>query len=752
MPDQSGTPSVEAGHGELATVRRLPVRQQDPVPTGEVVEGEIISEEEYRRLTSQRELARARWQGYRSDAVTVVRVASRVAGLAVDQLPARWRDPEHLAQVRAHLARQAVTLPFRYPGAVARGSVSGVRAWWAWVSVRDLYEASQATAQLVARYDDIHRYRVRRRWWTLVTLVVVGGGLLVAELIEGPLVWWLAGLGVSVPLAIAGRRRQDKGRQAIMRPRSLSWSMDGGEHMVTAFREAKLIGKDEGLAFITGPKRDGDGWLVVVDLPASRKASTVIARREDLASALAVDEMQLITERVRGKGGHAGRLSLWVADDDPYATAPTVSPLAEAESWDLWRPVPLGMTARGQRITLPVVWTSLLVGAIPRMGKTYVARIPATAGALDPYVRMIVADGKGGKDWRPFAVVAHRYIPNAREDSNRRLIAVLAEAAGDVDDRFGRLAEMDDDLCPESKVTPELSRNPEHDMPLTMILIDEVQNYLEDDTKLDPNNPKSKKTVGQRILELLTFIAKTGPAAGFMLVLATQKPDGQVLPDKLRGQIGTRFALKVMTWQASETILGAGTYKAGMDASKLLKSHKGVGLLLGADGETELDAGEAITVKTDMLVIKAIRAACERGRAARVAAGTLTGDAAGDTELGELSPEVAARIEAEAARAEHATPAPAADVVELVDEDQADTMPEVLAQLVGVVDVDETGVVATAELAGRIGWDAKALGEALRSAQVERPTPDKQRVPGGKPYPVPVQSLDAIRAAIVRHG
>jgi hypothetical protein len=53
-----------------------------------------------------------------------------------------------------------------------------------------------------------------------------------------------------------------------------------------------------------------------------------------------------------------------------------------------------------------------------------------------------------------------------------------------------------------------------------------------------------------------------------------------------------------MTWQASETILGAGTHKAGMDASKLLTSHKGVGLLLGADGETELSAGDAVTMQT----------------------------------------------------------------------------------------------------------------------------------------------------------
>jgi S-DNA-T family DNA segregation ATPase FtsK/SpoIIIE len=280
-----------------------------------------------------------------------------------------------------------------------------------------------------------------------------------------------------------------------------------------------------------------------------------------------------------------------------------------------------------------------------------------------------------------------------------------------------------------------------------VIGIDEVQNYLQDDTPLDAYQPKGKKR-GQRVLELLTFIAKTGPAAGFMLVLATRKPDGQVIPDSLRGQLGTRFALKVMTWQASETILGAGSYKAGMDASKLLKSHRGVGLLLGADRETDLDAGEAITVKTDLLEIKAIRAACQRGRALREVAQTLTGDAAGAYLIGDLPDQVARRIEEEAARTTtEATPD------DLADAEVNDERPRVLTLLLDVIDDIEGGIVSTAELASRLGpdWDAKRLGEALRAAGVPRPAPAKQRASGAS-YPVPVQSVDALKAAIVAHS
>src|SRR6187399_1304069 len=120
---------------------------------------------------------------------------------------------------------------------------------------------------------------------------------------EGPIMWWAAGGVFSTGLAIAGRRQGNSGRSAVIRPHSIAWAMDGN-NLVTAFRDAKLIGKEEGLAVVQRPKRDGAGWATVVDLPASRKASTAITKREDLASALAMDEVQLMTERVRGKSGH----------------------------------------------------------------------------------------------------------------------------------------------------------------------------------------------------------------------------------------------------------------------------------------------------------------------------------------------------------------------------------------------------------------------------------------------------------------
>jgi S-DNA-T family DNA segregation ATPase FtsK/SpoIIIE len=159
-----------------------------------------------------------------------------------------------------------------------------------------------------------------------------------------------------------------------------------------------------------------------------------------------------------------------------------------------------------------------------------------------------------------------------------------------------------------------------------------------------------------------------------------------------------------------------------------------VGLLLGADGETELSAGDAVTVRTHLLHIAAIRAACERGRALREQAGTLTGDAAGDHDLAALDPAATERLATEVT----------GTIPEAVDAELVHELPEVLALLADVIG-DERGLVSTGELAARIGWEAKPFGEALRAAGV--PSAGKRRMPGHD-NPVSVADIEAVRQAI----
>src|SRR5918999_3698748 len=107
-----------------------------------------------------------------------------------------------------------------------------------------------------------------------------------------------------------------------------------------------------------------------------------------------------------------------------------------------------------------------------------------------------------------------------------------------------------------------------------------------------------KLTAGEYVGELLTWLAKKGPAAGIVLVLATQRPDSKTIPSGLRAVLGSRFALRVMDWRDSNIVLGEQMNTRGYDSSRLLASHKGVGILR-PDGDTQAGAEVlALTVRT----------------------------------------------------------------------------------------------------------------------------------------------------------
>jgi len=505
--------------------------------------------------------------------------------------------------------------------------------------------------------------------------------------------------------------------------------------LVDAFRDAKLIGKDETLRLVERASRVGAGWAITVDLPATRKAADVVKNREALASALAVDEVQLLVERVRGNGGHAGRVAMWVADADPYATPPQRTPLLDVACWDAWRPVPFGRDARDRRITLPLVWTSLLVGAIPRQGKTFATRL-ATAGLiLDPHTRLYVADFKAGKDWDAAAHIAHRFLSGDEPTHVLTLAAWLVELVTDVQSRYRRMRELDNTTCPESKITPAMSRDPLLNMPITGIVIDEVQVPLEERT---PINVQGKMIpAGQYIGELLTWLAKKGPAAGIVLILATQRPDTKTIPSALRAVLGSRFALRVMDWRDSNIILGEQMNTRGWDSSRLLPSHKGVGILR-PDGDTTAGADVlAVMVRTDYMPNNDWTTLCERGRALRAAAGTLTGHAIGARSTPALDPTTVAHVITGNLTTDDAPP--------------TRELPEPLASVVTYLRTDldnnEREFVPTAELADALEVEPTAFGRQMGELGC-RPRPGRVIDENGTSRQARGYLLTDIRAAI----
>jgi len=638
------------------------------------------------------------------------------------RVPLSLKNRAHAKQAARDTAVRVFMAPWRYVGAVVRGIVVGVRWWRRWVTIADYREAAEQSEKLADKFIEIRELTLFRWKVTGAVLVVFGVGVAVAQLLDGQRPLWLAGAVLSVALAILGRRKDGSpGRKpALAGPRTLTWTMDP-QVLVDAFRDAKLIGKDESLRLVERATRVGDGWAVTVDLPATRKAADVIKNREALASALAVDEVQLIVERVRGNGGHAGRVSMWVADEDPYAAPPIRTPLLDVSRWDAWRPVPFGRDARDRGIALPLVWTSLLVGAIPRQGKTFATRLAAAGLILDPWTRLYVADFKAGKDWMAAEQVSHRFLSGDDAEHVLTLVEWLEELVAEVQGRYARMRELDDTVCPESKVTPDMSRDTSLNMPITALFVDEVQVPLEDRTPVEVQG--KKLTAGDYIGQLLTWLAKKAPAAGVVLVLATQRPDSKTIPSGLRAVLGSRFALRVMDWRDSNIVLGEQMNTRGYDSSRLLPSHKGVGILR-PDGETTAgDSALAMTVRTYFMPNEDWQTVCQRGRSLREEAGTLTGHASGqDARLLLDHAAVAKAIGSGQSETERVEEIPASTM-----HDSAE-LPEPLASVVTYLgdELDERGFVPTVELVEALEAEPTAFGRQMGDLGCR---PERKRIP-----------------------
>jgi S-DNA-T family DNA segregation ATPase FtsK/SpoIIIE len=170
--------------------------------------------------------------------------------------------------------------------------------------------------------------------------------------------------GVAGPSA---HRPNTAGRPAL--PMQLELSAD---ILTAALRAAGLVKADATPQLVTPPLRDGHGWAVTLDLPrgGGKTAADAIAKRDTVAAELGVDEIQVIMSRVRAvAGGHAGRLMIWVADDDPYIGPPHPSPLIGLDQFSVWEPIPFGRDARGRRIALVLIWQSMFFGGLPGEAK-----------------------------------------------------------------------------------------------------------------------------------------------------------------------------------------------------------------------------------------------------------------------------------------------------------------------------------------------------------------------------------------------
>jgi S-DNA-T family DNA segregation ATPase FtsK/SpoIIIE len=364
-----------------------------------------------------------------------------------------------------------------------------------------------------------------------------------------------------------------------------------------------------GITFPSPITRDGPGWRADVDLPYGVTVSDIMERRERLASGLRRPLGCVWPEPANDQ--HAGRLVLWVGDQDMNTVKPPTWPLAKTGSADLFKPIPFGTDQRGRPVTLTMMYANMLIGAMPGAGKTFAIKPVLLAAGLDTTAQVRVFELKGTGDLDFAEKYAHHYGSGADNATKAACLASLREVYGELERRAKAIASLPKDVRPENKVTSELAAKRSLKLFPLLFVIDECQELFAD------------AELGKEAGELAIAIIKRGRALGIILLLATQRPDKDSLPTGVSANVGIRFCLRVMGQLENDMILGTSMYKNGVRATTFTKKDRGIGYLVGEADDPQITRSYYI----DGPAADTIAA---RARALRKAHGMLTGYAAGE--------------------------------------------------------------------------------------------------------------------------
>ncbi|WP_419996363.1 cell division protein FtsK [Streptomyces boninensis] len=587
----------------------------------------------------------------------------------------------HYAHATGYHALRSPVYAGRLAMQAPAGAAKFVGGSLRWVSDREGEPVRLAAVRRedAAEYLKLSRQRdarVRARALVGVLALFVGVGAALAIYVLAP--GWLQAVSISavtMALGFAGRKADDP---VIHRAVELSKTTKLTSNIVLralgslgipAINQAQARGRD-GFEFTAPITRDGPGWRCEGNLPFGVTVTDIIERRERLASGVRRPLGCVWPEAVPDE--HTGHLVLWVGDQDMSKAKQPAWPLKKTGTVDLFKPVAYGTDQRGRWVAVTLMYIAGVIGAIPRMGKTFLLRLLLLIAALDPRAELHTYDMKGTGDLDPVGnAVSHRHAAGDDDEAIGYVLADFRALREELRRRTKAIRALPRDICPESKVTSQLADKRSLGLHPIVVGVDECQVLFE-----HPEHAKEFE-------EIATDLVKRGPATGIVLLLATQRPDAKALPTGISANASARWCLKVMGQLENDMVLGTSAYKRGVRATMFSWKDKGIHYFVG-------EGSDARIVRSVYLDAKDADAIALRARKAREQAGTLSGHALGEE------------------------PEPLAPAYDLL----ADILAVVPAKELKVW--SETVVARLAELRPEAydGWDPDALAAALKPHRI----------------------------------
>ncbi|MFJ9020789.1 cell division protein FtsK [Streptomyces sp. NPDC102259] len=371
----------------------------------------------------------------------------------------------------------------------------------------------------------------------------------------------------------------------------------------------KKGGDMNGMRFTSEITRDGPGYRADLDLPYGVVPEDIMEQRQALASGL---RRKLGCVWPSGDPDeHEGRLILWVGDKPMNETTKPPWPLLKDGQVDLFKPVVFGNDQRMRDIVVCLMFVSVVIGSVPRMGKTFLLRLLLLIASLDPRAGILAFDFKGTGDLGPLEPVCHRYRSGEEDDDLLYVLHAMRELKEELRRRAKVIRNLPKSRCPESKVTPALASDKSLGLHPIVVGFDECQ------------VPFEHEKYGAELESICTDIAKRGPALGIVGMFATQRPDAKSLPPGISANAILRFCLKVMSHTANDMVLGTGAHKAGIRATMFSRSDRGICFMSG-EGDDPVIAASAFVDGP------AAEGVVARARELREAYGNITGHAIGE--------------------------------------------------------------------------------------------------------------------------
>lgn len=376
-----------------------------------------------------------------------------------------------------------------------------------------------------------------------VIVLVVATGLVTA--------WWA--LESPIDQTARGYRRR------LRRQRNIRAAQDALDRACWATRSTDLA--DPPIVRSVRTDRWGETWSL-----ALRPGATVAVLDSALRSLESAYRFPPMSMTAKVDRNDASKATLRIASSDPLAEAPGLGPWGDPDTLtpSARTPVPVGVDATGNNVTVDLTETHHVGFGVTRSGKTWWARQLTTWWALaaDADTPLIISLKRSG-DWAPLTAAGVPVIFDLTDACR-----VIIEARKAMEARFVEL-----ETAGVSTVKADTRWN------YQPIVIDEVHLIWLAGPDL------VAKDLLQEAQAALTLIASQGLAAGYVLALFSQRSNVDFLPTAVSANTASRWVGRMATDRGGRDALGT---PSDCRPETISEAHRGRAFVTGDTAPREV--------------------------------------------------------------------------------------------------------------------------------------------------------------------